>query len=827
MALERHHHLHGIPTVSDSAMEVVRSLDGSQPGLFAAAGHSSGSRPSSLLVLGPSKRPASAAGTGHGLSGSLSASGSDTSSSVFTYSSPGSSRMDHRPNSSLFSGSHEVSPTTASFSSSRPSPSIECSHEGWTEEPIPMLEREHLSSLPEERSPRRPSTSSAAITSPSLVSKSWTKGATPAAMEPTTDYRNDTRINTPVKSKVYSSSTLKTPPSTNNTKRLSIVSGLKKLGDSLRSTTSSKTSPKMSLSNTENSALNSPLASASTTDEVQIVSANPPSRPSFSPPPLFSNFSFADQQTSGAATQALSSPADWGKTTCESGQFASSARRPSQTSEHDREIETLGTRLLSKKRNSGIASISRSSSRASNIQHTSFDEARRPGVHAVDWSRRQSVHPDQSHDEEREELKGDCSPTSSPRQSLVPSPVRPSRHTSNSPAPQSGSPYSTRASLELNFNAAHDKRWSKSVSSFQADRRGSDASTTGALASRRGSDSSSQHGAPRALRIDEHRNSVTSMPSNRTSWHKSSVKDGYGPNQSHPPTSVSARRSSLQRHSSQKASQSLMGRPASRKQSLNSAHISRPTSLVSTSSDIASKESASNQDYVAMIPAAPDSITSSISMPSNLVVAPRTSRSAGSTLEAKRPTFGLDLQPDAAAAFDSIPYPRPMGVRAASTPTLAGLSNLEGSSAPLSVPNEGFPHTPDGEEESRDEHERREAMIIAAAFSSSSSTPPSPRRLPSDTPQSPVLEELELLDDDHSSSICSIDSTTKATSTDTPFAFRYINGTHAMSSTSSPTTKTLSHSRSQDHFQWSKRQPLVGQITPRMERPRSSSYTYV
>jgi hypothetical protein len=784
VALERHHQLHGVaPHYSENAVEEMRSTAETQSELAAAA--SSSGTSSSLVLpnnLNHSVKRASSAFE------RLSGSGSDNS---FTLSPPssGSSKMDsqgrHRPDSLLFSGSNEVSPTSASFSSSRPSPTMDYTHEGWTEEPIdyqPLhLQPVRMSSLPKERPLGRPPTSGAAFASPSPASKTRIR----EGRRQPTDYTIETSPES-VKSKVfYSTNTLKTPPS----RRMSIVSGLKKLGGGLRSGTTPRATNRPSPVAANTGSPTRPAPSTTTaTDEVQIVSANIESSRQLvpSPPAMSSHFSISDKRKSPQPynERAISDSEQYGSW--------------SQTSDRK---EALGGRIFDS------SGLNRRSSQRSNIQHTSYDEARRPNTTSsmMDWSMQKNAAPHESHDEEREELQGECSPMSrSPHQSQMHSPSRPAPFPETSSAPPTPSPFTTRTSLEHNFNAAHDKRWSASVSPFSSGRRGSDASK------RRDSGTSAM-------------NAASDLHHRRSSWHRIAAFEGMGLGQSSTSQSLSSsRRTSLGRQSSLKASQPQLFRRSSmsRKQSANSLHISRPTSLVSTTSDIASISSHAHDHRLAVVSnvAIQDDDDHSIEN----MTPDRPSRSGSGMIEAKRPTFGLDLQPDAAAAFDSIPCPQPL--RRRTPPTRAGLAVSTGEDNSLlsvdsvSIRDGEFPHTPDREDEdSRDEQESKYDLgsITFDSFNDLNS----PRQMPPDTPESPVFEELELLEDLHCPDTRSQDSTAKAMSIDS----HQINELKTKSRATS-----LSHSRSQEY---SLGKPMTPQIVSRYDsfisRPRSTSYTYL
>lgn len=839
-----------------------------------------------------------------------SASGGSDASSALTYPSPGSTKMEltgkSRPCSHQFSStSYEVSPTSASFSSREArqqsqSPSFERLHEGWTEETIEDEESSGLSSLPEERSPqwndqysptfRRPSTGSVTSTPPppQFMATTATRNFPSLSLQQSIEASNatDYRLNKPSAPITSSSSSMS--PSTPKSQRGSIVSGLKKkLGNFKSSKEAIRTSP--------SATWQSPR---SVRDEVQIVSAN---HHAFSPPPSFAQFSFAGridssqenkQQPIVSAAPPLT-PKSMMETRRESIRAASSndyyadMKRPSVSSSvHEKggsTIERLSSRMFGKNRGSILQR--RSSSRTSFIEHTSFEDARRPShTPSIIGMSSSSPSPFPHHydlqDEEREELQGDCSPRSrSPLASMVQSPVRPARHDgSSSPLFLPKSATSTRASLELNFNAAHDKRWSTlgPSSILQGERRGSDVSLNRVPSTtRRGSDTSSFLAAARLRRNQTTAESATSSiySNRRTSWqHNSPSSEPLPLDRSISRASSCSKRTSLRGQASQRVSEIIGG---ARKQSLTGAQISRPTSLISSSSAsvadhfVAVTSSTSSGDNYYDLTGAPptllqrrvssapytslDYLRQSRAAAAAATVSPSpvfggggggaSSRSGGldsptfimqqQQLTSRRPKFGLDLQLDAAAAFDSIPSPLVMRrtslnpTTTTTTPPPVSLSllgiddlhyrgDLTGGPSPL---RKVFPctpgeqeegekelllQTPGEEREEEDKEERKLHLQGQKSNSSQSSLLPSPRPPPPDTPQSPGLEEYELLDD-----ALNITSSTKESS-----------------------RNALHHSRSQDQIPWSSTNSstTIKDLIKRdsyQGRPRSVSYSFI
>ncbi|UZJ52815.1 hypothetical protein CBS101457_002135 [Exobasidium rhododendri] len=843
VALENRQDLATSPPYSENALETIASLAGSSSNQAAPHGHLDGFQQSSLsaaLALAPTRRSRSAAGATKAFNGSLSASASDVSS-AFTSPSPRSSKVEYynrnRISESRFSGSYDTSPTTASFSSREVKNNYfpsEILHDGWTEEPFvddrAGLESEVLlTSLPEEPSlnqyshltkrrsseaslnfvPSSSFTTTSKNTEPVVTSKNATSYV---ETNPTTDYSVDRPL-TSFKTNPFS--TISTSPKISfpAAKKSGLVAGLKKkLGNTLRSTGGNKSSTPKESPSTDTNATLKKSALTTMAKEVQIVSADAmsdvgpqhffplSSREAATTPKLKDVFPSANQSIMS------SSMTDQSKTTSEGHarfQTQSSVLRDERT---NASVESF------LRRSSALLSHSRSSSRASVIEHTSFDEARRQsGVYSAGSSssqhhfqpqRRKRGSQASRQEEEREELRGDHSPLTTlqdlplPHQGLLRSPARPARlfeKENASPTKSSRDLYSTQTSLESDFNAAHDKRWSTAGATFYTGerRRGSDVGVRRSRSSRRGDDERSyqNHGD------FSNRAYANSLHSKRTSWHQTIKSDAIVPGRK---SSLNATSKGSQSRNNQRSLLSsprwteLMIQPVSHRTSLTSAQISRPTSVVGgPAATLAENIAPESEQSPAALSSSFADRDGRIALPtqcvahSDTVVGPllRQSRSAGGRVELlssddatlekeastlllqqesqhlqspptapKRPTFGLEMQPNVAAAFDCIPSPNARRIRTLSNPTVIGLSMADDATSVEStvMSSSALPLTP-----GREEGEGKEVLLSSpgdceeeeARGQSNVEVYIGHRSHPVDAPHSPVLDELELLDE--------------------------------------------------------------------------------
>ena len=683
-----------------------------------------------------------------------------------------------------------------------------------------------LTSLPEEQNPeqfdshgsRRPSTTSSHHGSPLTPSRKTmqSQGARRVESSPTTDYG---REKTPVhaaKSPLLSSPKGSPTPTK---KSGGLVSGLKKrLGGTLRSTGAAKeTAGKLPPSN---SWAGSPTPA---TDEVQIVSADSMSKldsPSLGA--VAARATLSSQSSRGHPPFAHEFGAAEADMSVDGKWLARTASKDRMNGSTD----SLSSRLFNKKRSSGLFSHSRNSSRTSIIEHTSFDEVRRQsGVYsgAASLSSQQNLHMPSlartsvfgGSEEEREELQGDYSPFNGsydlPHQARpLRSPIRPERMLDDSSKSLPVGIHANRASLESSFNAAHDKRWSTVGPSFRSERRGSESGLPRAsFTMRRGSDVGIAGYGSSSRGVDHHKHdSVSSIHSKRSSLLQNLSEDALVPSKP-----AKGNRRSLAGQTSQRWSDMILA-PRTRKLSASSVQISRPTSIVggpsasmadeisaedeyknaTSSTELVAQRLRKKQEQLGRKPIPPPIYAmqqlSSALPPFNV----RQSRSAGGRVEypsaaaspfthighgnetepstflvqqqsaPKRPTFGLDMPPDAAAAFDCIPSPEARRIRTSSTPALLGLSisGFEGASAvginghaDISRRTGGWEeaHDDEGEEEEEELLLPEEADLEAldsAIHLPYQSDAPSPRPLPSDTPRSPQMDEVELLADEGS-----------------------------------------------------------------------------
>lgn len=429
-----------------------------------------------------------------------------------------------------------------------------------------------------------------------------------------------------------------------------------------------------------------------------------------------------------------------GRASNSNADFPSRHRRPS--------VDSVVQRLFKQPENkphTRSATHSRSSSRTSVIEHTSFEDAkRRSGIFShgfPDHIASHSIRGPSNYvmEDAREELKGDAgsSQFSGSEGGSVVSIRSASNVPSRPPRQDEGETYvrtstdsssiNARPSLESMFNAAHNRRWSTVGPAFSTHgRHGSEsnASSFGPFA-RRGSDVtnpnqfapgsfSSGTTSPRHSFTSGHGAPVSgqgglfSSSSARFEMHAGSLpqSDSYAaPVMNAAPVAMSASPSSNKTRARRSFVEPAANRLSSfiragitRKRSLADTSISRPAALVGSSPGVRTDNflMTTADTHAAMgtedasSPAA-DSFSrrsSSANRSSEGAssthneplggVGMRPSRSTNDLLDRsaklhgasstslvaahiiptpKRPTFGLDLQPDAAAAFDSIPLP--------------------------------------------------------------------------------------------------------------------------------------------------------------------------